>query len=182
MKRSYLVQRLDPPAPKTILGVDNPFAFGGGLRNGGLTSKAMDLLRGIFSFDYMGAAEYEFGAVPEALQGLARDADDIIAFSFEIDLAKVKTYRKEKPPPGMKQIYVLCRAAHREAVIERIGEFAAENHRVKCGVLLSDVLIPPPLYTPRTRGWLELDNGFFFFTDEAMWRSTAQLFDVTTTN
>jgi hypothetical protein len=27
-----------------------------------------------------------------------------------------------------------------------------------------------------TQGWLELNNGFFFFIDETMWKSTAALF------
>ena len=70
MKRTYLIQRLEKPRTLKIAGVelkDNPFSFGGGLRNGGLSKDATDLLRPLFSFDYMGAAEFEFGAVPEAL-------------------------------------------------------------------------------------------------------------------
>lgn len=48
---------------------------------------------------------------------------------------------------------------------------------------LSDVLRPDPTpdrYERRTAGWLELDNGFLFFTDESMWRATCDLFGVTT--
>ncbi len=57
MRDSWLIQRLKPAYPGLVqLWVDNPFAFGGGLRNGGLSGEAMNLLRGIFSFDYMGAA------------------------------------------------------------------------------------------------------------------------------
>jgi hypothetical protein len=69
MKDSYLIQRLHKPESWRIKGkvLDNAFSFGGGLKNGGLTTKALDLLRDIFSFDYMCAAEFEFGAVPAAL-------------------------------------------------------------------------------------------------------------------
>lgn len=57
LKQTYLVQRLNRPTN----GYDNPFSFGGGLKNGGLSEDAMKLLRPIFSFDYMGSAEFEFG-------------------------------------------------------------------------------------------------------------------------
>ena len=29
-------------------------------------------------------------------------------------------------------------------------------------------------------GWLELDNGFMFFTDEKMWRGSCKWFEVAT--
>ena len=70
----WLIQRLHKPESFKLAGVetDNPFSFGGGLINGGLSKEAMDLLRPIFSFDYMGAAEFEFGEVSKALTALAR--------------------------------------------------------------------------------------------------------------
>jgi hypothetical protein len=73
MKRTWLVQRLQKPAPMSIKGKDisNLFSFGGGFRNGGLTDEAMALLKNVFSFDYMGSAEFEWGAVPQALSFLA---------------------------------------------------------------------------------------------------------------
>lgn len=78
MKRTWLVQRLRKPYNHPAFGADNPFSFGGGLRNGGLNDEAMGLLRGIFSFDYMGAAEFEFGAIPQAFDRLRESGDDIV--------------------------------------------------------------------------------------------------------
>ena len=43
MKRSYLVQRLRKPRGWELT-KDNPFSFGGGLQNGGLSGEAMSLL------------------------------------------------------------------------------------------------------------------------------------------
>src|SRR3972149_3511420 len=65
MKTPYYIQRLGKPYSTT------PFSFGGGLINGGLADEAMKMLDSIFSFDYMGSAEFEWGAVPTALQSLA---------------------------------------------------------------------------------------------------------------
>ena len=42
------------------------------MRNGGLSNEAMDLIRGIWSFDYMGASEFEWGAIPKALGEIAK--------------------------------------------------------------------------------------------------------------
>ena len=58
--RPYLIQRLEKS--KNYV---NPFSFGGGLVNGGLSKDAMSLLKPIFSFDYMGSAEFDFGVLPK---------------------------------------------------------------------------------------------------------------------
>jgi hypothetical protein len=184
MERSWLVQRLEPPRQgRGIFGVDNPFSFGGGLTNGGLSDEAMDLLRGIFSFDYLGAAEFEFGAVPEALSKIAKNAAEYQATSFAVHVADVhKDFREKGPAPeGTATIYVLCRGAHKAEVFTRIRSWAKEPYgNLKEHTQLSSVLRPCGDWTPDVCGWLELDNGFFFFTDEAMWRGTAALFGIET--
>lgn len=102
LDRSWLVQRLRKPPKREhpIFGKDNPFSFGGGLQNGGLSGEAMDLLREVWSFDYMGAAEFEWGAVPEALSRLAK-AKQLNGSEFDIKLSEVAANwrrRDEKPP------------------------------------------------------------------------------------
>jgi hypothetical protein len=67
LNNTWLIQRLE----KSHGNYDNPFSFGGGLKNGGLSPDAMNLLRPIFSFDYMGSAEFEFGAIPKSLKYMA---------------------------------------------------------------------------------------------------------------
>lgn len=181
MERSWLVQRLKRPRTGGLLGGDNPFAFGGGLRNGGLSDEAMGLLRGIFGFDYMGAAEFEFGAVPEALSRLAKNADRLTAFSFTFPLAKVaRDFRDKGPDPkGDATVYVLCDADMAAEVKKRVKGWAAKPYgELKEPTHLSSTLRPATEWDGEVVGWLELDNGFFFFTDEAMWKATADLFGV----
>lgn len=183
MQPSWLVQRLNKPYGGPF-GPDNPFSFGGGLRNGGLTDEAMGLLRGIFSFDYMGAAEFEFGAVPEALQGLAKDAADLDAFTISVPLAQVPADFRDKSkaiPEGAAEIYVICRHKQANEVTKRIEGWTKEAWpSLKEGLRLTAALRPFNEWDERTVGWLELDNGFFFFTDRDMWRQTCDLFGVTT--
>lgn len=178
MESSYLIQRLKRPYGRV-----NPFSFGGGLRNGGLSDEAMDLLTGIFSFDYMGAAEFEFGAVPKALQKIAKSADDYQAFSFFIPLNKVaKSWRDKsiEKPVGDATVYVICNKNDVKEITTRIKKFAAENYNgnLKESTRLQGALRPLEDWDTEVMGWLELDNGFFFFTDKEMWEKVAELFGV----
>jgi hypothetical protein len=189
MQRSWLVQRLKKPYKSTILGgvlKDNPFAFGGGLRNGGLSSEAMDLLRDIFTFDYMGAAEFEFGAVPKALNAIVKDSDKYQALSISFPLNKVAKDWRDKStedPTGYVEVFVICNRADTDEVSARIASWAFEPYEktnsLKETTMLSQVLRPYGDWTPDIAGWFELDNGFFFFTDKEMWEKTAELFGIT---
>lgn len=183
--RSWLVQRLEPPhAPLLGKFKDNPFSFGGGYKNGGLSDEAMDLIRVIFTFDYMGSAEFEFGAVPKTLSFLAglAEAGKLETSLFTLPLSKVtKPWRGDAGDIKGKRrsVFVLCPAEWTPQVHERIAEFAAGKVRTKERVGLDCVLRPDGNeYQPRTRGWLELDNGFMFFTDIEMWTKTCSLFGV----
>jgi hypothetical protein len=181
LRSSYLIQRLDPPFSMGEV-KDNPFSFGGGLVNGGLAPEAMDLLRGLFSFDYMGAAEFEWGAVPKALDRIARNAD-LAAWSFDLPLAAVAKGWQDKTktePEGTVTVYVIADRQWADEVERRIKGWAGEayNSGLKESTHLASVLRPSGNYTPRTAGWLELDNGFLFFIDREMWEGTARLFGV----
>jgi hypothetical protein len=179
MKGSWLIQRLKAPT-----GYINPFAFGGGKRNGGLSDDAVDLVKDIFSFDYMGSAEFEFGALPESLQRIAKDSDKYAKGVVSVPLREVAVPRHTSiltdPEVGdTKNVYIICRKDDTDEVVRRIlgwakdgvGEFKEQPH-------LSASLRPGRDWDTETCGWLELDNDFFFFTDEGMWEKTAALFSI----
>lgn len=175
MIQSYLIQRLQQPYKGTAQGPlahDNPFAFGGGLRNGGLTKDAMDILRDIFTFDYMGSAEFEFGAVPAALSRIA-NSHALTAFSFTVPY----TYRfwtTQQDATGSGIVHVLCNETDRGEITDRIKGWAkGSGGRTKESVRLDAALAGE---ANRTAGWLELDNGYFFFTDKEMFDKTVALF------
>jgi hypothetical protein len=180
MKNSYLIQRLKKP-----YGASNPFSFGGGLRNGGLSEEAMELLNGVFSFDYMGAAEFEFGAVPKALQLIAKDANQYLTTTLSIPQNKVAKAWRDKSteaPTGEAVVYVICRKGDVQEVHIRIKQFAANKYdkNLKETTRLPGALRPIDDWDRDVQGWLELDNGFFFFTDKEMWKKTAELFGIET--
>jgi hypothetical protein len=186
MKSSRLVQRLKKPFPGFAGAKDNPFSFGGGYKNGGLSPEAMDLLRPNFSFEYMGAAEFEFGAVPKALALIHANSDSLVAFSFRFPQAEVARHWRDKSntlPTGTVEIFVICDEEWIDQVTARIRLWASQDSNTGRGGTLHEesqlsTVLRPYGEGPDTCGWLELNNGFFFFTDEEMWKATAELFDV----
>lgn len=178
LSNTWLVQRLTAPVEH-----DNPFNFGGGLVQGGFSPAAMDLLRPIFSFDYMGAAEYEFGDVPKCFGRIAElaSANKLVGFKVEILLSKVKPdFRdKSKPERGSKgTVYVLADTDLRAEVTERVYEMAQGKVPTKGGHFLERSLRPFSEWDSETKGGLEMANDFLYFTDREMFEKTANLFAV----
>jgi len=190
MKRSYLIQRLLKPPTLPENKKDKLFsvmAFGGGLKNGGLSDEAMKLLRKIFLFDYMGSAEFGWGTVPKALEKIVQLRDKYIATR-----AKVPYYYREwcfdkdapKDRRGEVEIGVICQKSDLEEVISRIKVWADDNSKGKPESDLKERTLFPLACSGidrsilRGEGWLELDNGFFWFIDDEMFQKTANLFGI----
>jgi hypothetical protein len=173
MKGTWLIQRLQKPTQYELKGKRNPFSFGGGLKNGGLSDDAMGLLRGIFSFDYMGAAEFEFGAVPQAIKFIAEQAlkHNLIAATLILDTK------------GNEKVYYITPRDYAPEVVCRIKQLRKDELRLKewCGLdKYFDGFFGKP--SKENVGWLELDNGFFFFVDRTMYESVCKLFGIELVN
>ena len=168
MKDSYLIQRLEKPMlPMKLAGheiKDNIFSFGGGLINGGLSAVAMDLLRPILSFDYMGAAEFEFGAVPEALGKMINSKN--WSGTIMVD--------KDKP------VYYICPQEYRDEAIKRIPLIYKRKISTKEWVGLDSYFeqLNNKERPPRAVGWLEINNGYMFFGDKEMYEKMLILFEL----
>ncbi len=183
MNDSYLIQRLKRPFKNKHV-LDNPFAFGGGLKNGGLSENAMKILRDIFQFDYMGSAEFEFGAVPETLQVIAKTIKDYVAFTIPKVNYKHQDYLEDKYYTGMRPVYVICNKDWQEEVTKRIkakalGDYNKSKHnfRTKEVVRLGGSLAGSK-YDRDIAGWLELSNGYFFFTDKDMFSKVCSMLGI----
>ncbi len=173
MENTWLIQRLRKPYSWQIKGkkIDNLFSFGGGLINGGISSKAMDIIREVFSFDYMGSSEFEWGAVPQAISFLAEQASKNNLVIGQIDFTKNET------------VYYISPKEYETEVINRIKELR-KPYGGNIGIQLQEACMLDTFfdskreYGKRNVGWMELDNGFMFFTDKTMFQNTCELFEV----
>jgi hypothetical protein len=164
MEETRLIQRLHKPLDKASF-----FAFGsGGLRNGGLSKDALEVLKNIWTFDYMGAYEFEDGSVPRALHKIANYSMVGNGYTSTINLEKEISY--------------ICETGTENYVEKLIKTLAKNKHKIR---------LNQPTFLERTLkddegfenlgGWLELDNGFLFFTDKPMYEKTLDLFKISNT-
>lgn len=199
MKKSYLIQRLLKP----IVPVEGKFdpsmlAFGGGLKNGGLSDEAVKLFREVFSFDYMGSAEFEWGAVPKALEGIWNLRERYTAFRKTISYHYFSSFNYEsnnyedvlsnpKHLRGKVTVGIICSKDDLQEVTNRIEAWADDDYFKQGGRLKETTLFPYACSGKDTsirpyKGWLELDNGFFWFVDDEMFQKTAELFGIVLEN
>jgi hypothetical protein len=187
MEQSYLIQRLQKPfKPNTdpmMASLSNAFSFGGGLKDGGMSKEAMELIRSIFRFDYMGSSEFEWGAVPKAIAKIAKEQGGYVATTIEVDAQEPAYFarkRGQKPKTGKATIYILCRLDWITEVAARVSKWAKEEPygETKESVMLQNAIFNNDRYDKEYGGWLELDNGFFFFTDKEMFEKTRDLFGI----
>lgn len=184
----YLVQRLLPPSETKFGGVrvDQVFSFGGG--GSGLSKDAWEILKPLFEFDYMGAAEFEFGAFPKSLSKFLEHKR--VAFAIDIKAKDIgdsyeRRYPRQKtaslPEKKNGKVFILCREDQKDFVEDVVRIFAKGNHydviSTKEAVMLDSALDPVGEDSSRRAcGWYELQNGFFFFTDESMFERTKKVF------
>lgn len=170
MNKPYLIQRLKKPGVQTLN------AFGGGYKNGGLSEEASDSLKSIWSFDYMGAAEFEYGAIPESLDYIQSAKSNYIVNSIEIDCIH-KEYIKELRGLTVETkalVYYVCKKTDEKEVInwlKNVGDNVTREHRTKEYIGLpwcKDIV-----------GWHDIKNHFLFFIDKEMCDKFCKLIELT---
>lgn len=198
-ERSWLIQRLKRPTK-----MDNPWGFGGGLRHGGLSDGAWEIFRKLCSFDYMGAAEFEIGALPKAFEKMWSSRSGLEAYSLTVSgnpdfpwsdkmrLLPWKTRERiSKRHTLNATVFAISLSRYRphaDEVIKALAEGieTRERYFLKEASLIEKALFSDPKwfddkdYSLQNMcvGWLEFDNGFMFFSDEGMWRNFCELFGV----
>lgn len=148
-QKTWLIQRLEAPLPNddTL----SRLAFGGG--GGHISEDGWKAIRQIWRFDYMGAAEFEHGAVPDAIQKMVDD----------------KMLVRWKIGANGGYLHIIGSADERDEIERRIDQDLAGQLSLKEDTLLRRAVgIEKVDFPIRTVGWLELDNGFFFTIDETM--------------
>lgn len=180
---SYLIQRLKNPIPiinSEIEWLLESFKFGGNTdRLGGFDEDFAKKLANVFSFHGMGSSEYEWGAVPNAIEMFnEKNIDQSLVFvNFELYLPKYKKY-----------LYVICRKSHIRSIKFRLKALAETSHfkllRKKRGLHLRDLCYLHECLEslilnqePEYQGWIELDNPYFFFLNKEMCKKFLELFN-----
>ena len=188
MSSFYLMQRLLPPREKTGSPFDNAHrVFGGGML--GLSESAWDLMDQLCRIDYMGAAEFEFGALPQFLgswQERAEEGFDLWCFTLKPGEYKPNWERgfrraKSNPLPPLQERIVYCIRPKkgrygREYIEEQFRGVALETVRCKEPANTRGALDPLESGYHKISGWIVLTADCMIFVDAKMWQDFAELF------
>jgi hypothetical protein len=168
----------------------NPYSFG--LGGGGFSANIINSLLPIMNFDYMGAAEYEFGAVPKSISAMMEMTGDkeIAQSVIQIDARKIKVYDPGLSPfEGSSAVYIIGSMdnineieTRVKLIIEDEENLSRYSRKESSGIMLRDYCgagkeIRDGWKENDARSsisWLELDNGFFFSIDKNMTDSFMQ--------
>lgn len=176
MKKPYLIQRLQKPIRENPSSV-GPFTFGGGYLNGGMIKEFLEAVKFIFRFDYMGAAEFEFGEVPRAFEKMAvnRKNSNLSAGHSKTKIPIYYISPKDCEEDVTKYIQLL--ATKGDYYKKRGDKFPTIN--LKEASRLKRTLDSDEIdKVDGTFGWIELDTGFMFFIDKEMFMKTLELFSL----
>ena len=182
MKRSWLIQRMQLPKGRV-----NPFSFGGG--GSGFHPDVADQLKDVCSWDYMGAAEYEFGSTAKAFNRMIAAKKKLKAGAFRLNYkydrplwmtTPAKLFEGEGkvsyicPKKGIKELQTCLTKWAKDY------EYGDTRDNVKLDEALANVdneYLASSLYS-QCCGWFDLENDFMFFTNEKMWREFCDGFSV----
>ena len=106
------------------------------------------------------------------MAALWEDQEKLVAFELAVNVKGEKA-----------EVYVICREEDKEEVSKRVKAWArygggSKQYPTREGVSLDRALneaLTGGLESYSTRGWLELDNGFFFGVDQQMAEGFATL-------
>lgn len=179
MERSKLIQRLNKPPfnDDKFSRLTNVLAFGGGLRNGGISEEASRLLSKVINFDYMGSAEFEFGAVPKSLNRVWDNREKYITRTFPVHYSYSDGWGPQvKKIEGDRDIWVICLKDDLKEICTKIKTWAYKpsGTNTKEPILLDASLASKY----RSVGWMEIDNDFMFFSDKEMFEGMCELFEI----
>lgn len=176
MERSWLIQRMQKPVGRV-----NSFSFGGG--GSGFAKEVADQLKDVCSWDYMGAAEYEFGSAAKAFNRMIKGKKKLEAGAFKVDYKYNRlpwSGKPEKEFVGTGKVFYLCPKKEVKEFKTRIAKWASdyEHGDTRDSVDLDVALAGDEENTWGVCGWFDIDNDFMFFTDGKMWREFCDGFSI----
>jgi len=175
----YLLQRLLRPSNDSMLNI-NAFSIGGGT---GLNKEAWEIISQCWEFDYMGAAEFEYGALPKSLKRFVKK--NLIGFELIIPADKIKKIwevQRENIKINDATVYVICGLEEKNSVAEAIVKIAGDKFELKEFSMFPDTL-QKKYVDEKMRGfikycgWIDIINDFMFFTDKEMYERSLILFE-----
>lgn len=175
MYKPWLLQRMKKPA-------GNPISLAFGCGGSGIKPELQKKLESICSWDYMGAAEYEFGELARSLERIIKNKKKFKAnvlnvfyncrpFSWGEGLSENIS--------GTNKVFYICLKKDIEELKGYLKEWAAkECLDTRDPLYFNESLAGEKANSHGIYGWIDIKNDYMFFTDEKMWRKFCDLLEI----
>ena len=191
-QKPYLVQILNQPytVKNSELGkLANAFSFGCcGQESFG--KEAMEMIGQLWSWEYMGAVEYEFGEAPKAMKKICDYVIEKEYFAGYIEIEHpesvcnehggVDVWNKKNPKLITSKVFILCHKLHASYVTEFIWKVANSQQRITRDYTNIAIALykgeKKLLYSSIAIGGLNLDNAFIYLTYEPSIQKMIEMF------
>jgi hypothetical protein len=183
--RPYLVQRMNLPykgptdTPIQKMVAANPFSFGGGLLNGGFKKEAMEILHKIFSYDYMGSSEFEWGDVPKSMKRMMDvhkgNVTGEVSFTRKVTSWQPRRAIKTTTTEYPVKIWYICKKGIESELKKLLYGLAQEDWKNMKEVLMFEDNLGKKDDIGKTVGWHDICNDFMFFTNEEMFKELEKI-------
>ena len=163
-----------------------------GLSDKGFTKEGSNELNKVFRFAYMGASEYEWGAIPLSMKRFADgiNAGEYVATYVTVNhivpnldkRGRLDMFSKGGTPAETK-VFIMCHKSH----VDKVEEFLNLASQQKYGVTRDYIQMDEVLYPDKSKikayieyaiGGLDLDNNFIYLTDKIAIHYMCKLFDI----
>lgn len=108
-------------------------------------------LDGIVSFDYMGSAEFEFGALPDSLRRVRANIGQYVIFQYSFKDSATKT------------VTVFCKRDEQIIIPGILESLANRSIRTKEHTNLPEYVNPSRYGSREVDFWWDIDNDWFFW-------------------
>jgi len=105
----------------------------------------------IVKFDYMGSAEFEWGALPKSLDNIRENIKDYIYFNITI---------------GDKSITVFCKNSQESEVEEYLNGLSKNEMRLKEYSDFNNYIFPSEYFSSETDFWWDIENNLMFWKED----------------
>lgn len=112
----------------------------------------------ILDFDYMGAAEFEFGTLPKSLKRVRSAVNDFVQFDYAFTIKSNKVALKTE-----KIVTVFCHKDHQAELPEILEKLYKCDIRLKFSCDLYKYIEDKELSYRASDFWWDIDNDFFFW-------------------
>jgi hypothetical protein len=132
MKQPYLVQRAKFQSSDSKRGIDS-----------------------ILSFDYMGAAEFEWGSLPESLKRIRESLSKYVYFTYTLEGTADKT------------VVIFCKDEDREQIPAFVEGLAVRAYRLQEHCDLADWVHPDNFSSKNPNDfWWDIEHDFIFWKED----------------